>query len=504
MPGSRSGVRSLDPAAHRSLALVSGIAAALVFLRAVVPLRHEFLFDSDQAIVGLMAKHLSEFRTFPLFFYGQNYMLGVQAWTAAPFFWLGGPTVQMLRLPLLIIGAAVAAGFIGAMVSRGLSPWLAFVASLPIVATTPAVSLELMTALGASVEPFAYVLLIWHWRRRPVICGALLCFGTLHREFTAFALPALALASWRSWRSWARLRTAQGAASFAAVWVIVDLLKRATNTLGPAGGEYRAGSLTLQAATIMKWLSFEWRPYTERLSDVLFTGFPHMLGLGPHAASQYGLPGTSGEGSVLAFGALAAAAVIAVGRLAWARRGPQREESGDGGFFVYLAAIGGCTVLAYGLNGGLTPGGTVVLRYVLFALLLPVALLGAFFRRERVREWRIAVAALVGVWAAANVVDNALVLRDYAKAPPVDHRRIMADYLVTHDVRYGRAEYWDAYAITFLARERVILASTGIVRISSYQARVEENAWNAVTLVRQPCNRGTRVDAWCVTNPIRR
>ena len=49
----------------------------------------EINFDSDQAIVGLMAKHLSELQTFPLYFYGQGYMLGVEAWIAAPFFLVG-------------------------------------------------------------------------------------------------------------------------------------------------------------------------------------------------------------------------------------------------------------------------------------------------------------------------------------------------------------------------------------------------------------------------------
>ena len=66
-----------------------------------------FDFDSEQAIVGLMAKHVSELRAFPLFFYGQNYMLGVQAWLAAPLFLIGGPTLLMLRLPLVVINAVV-------------------------------------------------------------------------------------------------------------------------------------------------------------------------------------------------------------------------------------------------------------------------------------------------------------------------------------------------------------------------------------------------------------
>ena len=49
------------------------VAAAIVLLRTLVYLRFERLaFNSDQAIVGLMAKHLSEGRAFPLFFYGQT------------------------------------------------------------------------------------------------------------------------------------------------------------------------------------------------------------------------------------------------------------------------------------------------------------------------------------------------------------------------------------------------------------------------------------------------
>ena len=77
----------------------------------------------------------------------------------------------------------------------------------------------------------------------------------------------------------------------------------------------------------------------------------------------------------------------------------------------------------------------------------------------------------------------------------------MADYLVAHGTTYGRAGYWDAYAITFLSRERVILASTEKMRISVYAAQVEAHASSAVTLRRQPCHDGTRVAAWCLIEP---
>src|SRR4051812_22220469 len=64
-------------------------------------------FDSDQAVTGLMAKHLAEFRAFPVFWYGQSYMLGVEAWLAAPLFLIIGASVPALKLPLLAMHVAI-------------------------------------------------------------------------------------------------------------------------------------------------------------------------------------------------------------------------------------------------------------------------------------------------------------------------------------------------------------------------------------------------------------
>src|SRR2546430_341877 len=43
-----------------------------------------------------------------------------------------------------------------------------------------------------SVEPLLYVLLLWELRYRPFAFGVLLAFGFLQREFTLYALPAVA------------------------------------------------------------------------------------------------------------------------------------------------------------------------------------------------------------------------------------------------------------------------------------------------------------------------
>src|SRR3954462_14809383 len=85
-----------------TLLIVLAVAAAMIVVRALPYLLFEQVdFDSDQAIVGLMAKHLIERRAFPLFFYGQTYMLAVEAWAAAPFLLVGGANITALRLSIL-------------------------------------------------------------------------------------------------------------------------------------------------------------------------------------------------------------------------------------------------------------------------------------------------------------------------------------------------------------------------------------------------------------------
>jgi hypothetical protein len=88
-----------------------------------------------------------------------------------------------------------------------------------------------------------------------------------------------------------------------------------------------------------------------------------------------------------------------------------------------------------------------------------------------------------------------------ASSPPASEFQELARDLVAHGVKYGRAQYWDAYTVTFLSRERVIVASTEKVRIGEYQAIVDAHAAEAVTITRMPCEGGRHVASWCVSSP---
>ncbi|MGH9386770.1 MAG: hypothetical protein ACRD2N_21070 [Vicinamibacterales bacterium] len=66
-------------------------------------------------------------------------------------------------------------------------------------------------------------------------------------------------------------------------------------------------------------------------------------------------------------------------------------------------------------------------------------------------------------------------------------RRELATYLVDHGIRHAKSDYWTAYYTTFLTGDRVMIASTDVVRIDSYQRLASAHPRETVTLLRKPC-----------------
>src|SRR5262245_56842378 len=108
----------------------AAVALLVVARSAVFVFWAQSSFNSNQGVFGLMAKHLIEGRAFPVFMYGQNYMLAVESWLAAPLF-LAGPSVAALKLPLLAMNLAVALLLVRVLVREGgLSPAFALLSAI--------------------------------------------------------------------------------------------------------------------------------------------------------------------------------------------------------------------------------------------------------------------------------------------------------------------------------------------------------------------------------------
>jgi len=479
--------------AKRERALLGALAVVLVLLRSFVATYYEgFYFDSDQAIVGLMARHLSRFHTFPLFYYGLNYMLGVEAWIIAPLFALGRSSVALARLPFVALNALVAVWLVYRLTDRGgLRASTAFVAALPFIMPTPVVSGQLLELAGSCVEPFVYVLLLWTLRRRPFAFGLLLAVAYLHREFTIFALPALVLVEcWRP-EFWTRdnaRRFAWAAAGVALIWLVVDDLKMHVIGNGLIG---QAASLRGQMCTSLTELWPRVRAMATEAVPILYGGHPMPVAAARMTTSL--VAGWSAIGWIV--GATLGVMVV---RAAWASR-TRVAQGAERGFGAYLAWVGLFTACAYPLSCNVMPGMPPLLRYLLLALLLPIGCFVAFMRRERSRELRALATAVFVLWGAVNLWDNVRLIRGALQDPPGSEHRALVDHLLQQRIRYARAIYWDAYIIDFLSGERVITASVDIIRIPEYQRQVDEHASAAVNLVRLPCEGATRVASWCIT-----
>jgi hypothetical protein len=487
-------VPALLSGSKRTFPIVAGAAALLIVMRSLVPTLFEgFAFDSDQAIVGLMARHVATFRHFPLYYYSLNYLLAVQAWIIAPFFWLFRPSVTVMRLPLILLNIAAVTWLMAIFVRRlRLSPAMAFVAVLPIVVPTPAVGSQLVEAAGASIEPFVYVLLLWTLRRRPFAFGALLAFGFMHREFTIFALPALVIVEALRGELFTRTAVARApwiAAGFALVWLVVDDLKM-----------HLSGSAqSLQIASLGGQMCID-ADLPSRISALGARALPTLIGGRPGALVQWRMntPLIAGY-SAIAW--LVALAVLVMVVRSVQHRDPEGASNPDVGFGLYLAAIGVFTACAYPLSCSVVFRYPPILRYLLLALLTPIGLFVAFVRREPSPRVRLAVAGAFVVWAAVNAFDNARLIAWAARNPPVSEHRLLADYLTSHGIRYATATYWDAYVVDFLSQERAIVASEDTVRIQEYQDEVAAHAKDAVHLGRLPCEGYDTVAAWCIQHP---
>jgi hypothetical protein len=253
---------------------------------------------------------------------------------------------------------------------------------MPIAACGPVAAYQLLTALGASIEPLLFVIVLWMWRARPVPFGILLCVGALHREFTMFAMPAIALVEWWELRAIRWPTILKATIAFSVSWLAIDQLKRHINIAGP-GVDARTGaggSLVLEAVQVGRLLSFHPTVYLARLHLLLTQGLPDLFGARPSPLISYAIWGTHSVGSQFAGAALAAAIGLCAGGLLWTI---SKGRSHSAPFLVFLSLVSVQAIVAYGFHGGTNIEPLPELNYVLLVLFLPVALFGAYFCTRR-------------------------------------------------------------------------------------------------------------------------
>jgi hypothetical protein len=474
---------------------ISAVALVVLFRSGVFVLWPQSHFDADSAVTGLMALHLSEGRAFPVFWYGQGYMLAVEAYLAAPLFLLFGPSVTALKLPLLGINLAVALLLLRVFIREaGLRPALAVVPVMFFALPAPGTAARITEANGGNVEPFLYVLLIWILRERPIWGGAALGLGFLQREFALYGFVALLAIDLLHGQLFTRLglgRRAISVATAAIVWAVVQWLKRFSSGAGPGTSFTDVYNPQSNIFELAGRVCLDLAATLGGLPKLAIAHWPALFGTEKLALTDFGIDsrltqGMPGIWLLLAL-LLGSAAVCVAMRLARSR-GWRREFD----VCAYLVIVAILSLAGYVIGRC----GTVdfyYMRYDLLALLGASGLAAWFFAARPHRLVATAWVAALCVWLALPASVYGRLWHEYLTAPPAGGKQIMIRHLEAEGIRYAFSDYWIAYTISFLTKERIVVAATDVIRIAEYNRVVNEHRGEAIRISRRACGGGREV-----------
>ena len=425
-------------------------------------------FNSDEAVVALMARHILNGAR-PTFFYGQAYMGSLDAFLAALAFKIFGEQVWVIRLVqmLLYSGVIASTAWLGEKV---FGDWRAGGLGALLLAI-PAVNVTLYTT--ASLGGYGEALLLGNlilicalqisehqgegnfpgglswW----ALCGVLSGLGLWAFGLTlVYSLPAvvfLALISWRQQRkesvpgvrlASAFLALGMGALLGAAPWWVFAMNHGFQALLVELTGGAIAGVEGLP------WIFQVFR----HAANLLLFGSTVSFGLRPPwDVTWLGLPLLP---FVLMFWMGVIIFIIRSLRQDSPRRAEQALLAG-----VILALIAGFVLTPFGAD----PSG----RYFL-PLAIPLALFAAAFVLElqtKIGYWAVGLVLLVLVYNLWGTVQSALrfppgITTQFYVPAQVDHRYdpALIDFLRQHGEKRGYGNYWVAYPLAFLSAEDLI------------------------------------------------
>jgi hypothetical protein len=178
-------------------------------------------------------------------------------------------------------------------------------------------------------------------------------------------------------------------------------------------------------------------------------------------------------------------------------RHARRDHAGAGverpaPFAGYLMVVAALSIAGY-LIGRCGVVDFYTMRYELLSLLGAAGLAAWYLRAERSRPvaavWVLCCAAIFITSATAH----ARLFTEYATHPPVALKQDLVRALDRRGIRYAYADYWTAYYVSFMTRERIIVASTEVTKVRTYQTIVDAHAAEAIRISRRPCEGGEQL-----------
>jgi 4-amino-4-deoxy-L-arabinose transferase-like glycosyltransferase len=443
----------------RAVAVWAGISALLsIVLKLCLLAADTFPFNADEAIVGLMARHILQGR-WPAFFYGQAYMGSLDASLAALGFSLFGEQVQVIRgiQVLLYAGTVVTGVWLAWRVTK--SRLAAGVAGILMAIPTINLTLYTTVSLGGYGEALLLgqgllmlTLVMLEKPRRPFLYaawGALAGLGFWAFGLTlVYIIPSAIALAWLDSCSKDRRRLAvcwAAAAAAAAVGMIPWLVSAASGSLGVLLQELFGSAIAGASSSSLPvaWL--------QHMRNLLLLGGPVILGFrAPWDARWLGLPLLPFVLAIWACVFLHAAFVLG-----------RRDDRRTGRWMVAGVAV--MTMAGFVFTSfGADPSG----RYFL-PMWTPMAIfagsLVADLQARTDRRWLGALVTVVLAFHLWGTIDSALhnppgITTQFDPVARVDTGSYdeLAAFLTAQGERTGYTNYWVAYPLAFLTQEQLI------------------------------------------------
>ena len=472
------------------MALASALLKLAVFLTNSMP------FNSDEAVVALMARHFLQGR-WTAFFYGQAYMGSLDAALVALGFAAFGQRVEVIRWIQLLLYAGTV--FTSVVLTWRLTRSMIAGSVAGLLLAVPPVNILLYTSvsLGGYGEALLLgnliLLLTLNLMEREASPGLCAMWGLLAGlAFWAFglslvySLPAAAALAWHQRRDRLRGRGWLAAAAGGAVGMAPLLVWAASHGTALVVQELLGSAIAgaSPSSLLAAWL--------EHGRNLALLGSTVILGFRPPWDVRWlALP-------LLPF-SLAFWSAVSVHTLSALRR---RDEARLGRAMV--AGVGAATLIGFVLTPfGADPSG----RYFL-PLAMPMAFFAGSMMHDVVsrggRRWLVSIVALVLAFNLWGIIDGVSrnppgLTTQFDPVTRIDHRsdNELIRFLIQNDERAGYANYWVAYPLAFLSAEELIFVprlpyhvdmryTPRDDRYSPYDERVEKSASVAYITTNHP------------------
>lgn len=476
--------------------LIGAAALRLDFIRS-----SGFVIDGDEAIVGLMAKHIVDGAALPVFYYGQHYMGSLEPLSVAVLFWLFGASPFVLQLTPLIFSLL----FVVVMYGVGREVGGVVVGRVSaILSAFPPVALVVWSykARGGFIELLVIgalsTLFFLRWLKgepkrwgNASACALLLGIGWwVNNQIVYFIIPLGLVGGLSVIKTLRSKRISAGDAIFLCISSSLCFLV--------GGAPYWVYNLRNGFPSLGMFAFAPVERIGEHIAGLFTTALPILLG----AKRFWEGPGVFSWATIAVYVAYG----IVIGGVLFARRreivslsrGHVDQDSQVEVFVITILVA--CAVFCSSTFGWLSQAP----RYLL-PLYIPIFVLCGVWAKLLASRSRVlsvlGVGALVAFnlgscyWGGRAIPGEPVVFR--GERVSRDHAAIIRE-LGRLDISKVRTNYWIGYRLAFETNERVtfmVLQEPRQVRIPQYQALPEGVSQDRVPLLLVPSERATFVGA---------